>query len=133
MTRALPHKRLLVLIGQAGDRGDESIRGLATATAEMNPDRVLLKEMTEHLRGRQPGEVVALMRKHLTAAGQAQTSIRVATSEVAGVRDALDWAQEEDLLLLLSHASRREVLHLLQTLVDTQWLPGTGLPAASTP
>ena len=51
---ALPARRRLVLIGQAGDRPDGAIRALARAAFSLRPDRVVLKEMERYLRGRRP-------------------------------------------------------------------------------
>ena len=59
--RAMPAKRRLVILGQAGDRDDESIRGLARETWLWRPDRIILKEMAIYLRGRQPGEATGLL------------------------------------------------------------------------
>ena len=68
MIAALPARRRLVLLGQAGDRSDEAIRALARAALALRPDRVVLKEMERYLRGRQPGEIPALMADELVAA-----------------------------------------------------------------
>ena len=52
-----PSRRRLVLLGQAGDRDDASIRELARAALALRPDRVVLKEMDAYLRGRALGEI----------------------------------------------------------------------------
>src|SRR5262249_13047116 len=44
MGGAMPARRRLVLLGQAGDRTDEDIRGLARAAWTLHPDRVVIKE-----------------------------------------------------------------------------------------
>ena len=45
MASRLPAKRRLVLLGQAGDRDDESIRSLVKETWKAKPDRIVIKEM----------------------------------------------------------------------------------------
>ncbi|HEX5166074.1 MAG TPA: Mur ligase family protein [Thermomicrobiales bacterium] len=52
--------RVVAIVGTAGDRQDVQLRGLGTIGAEQ-ADRVYLKETGRYLRGREPGEVTALM------------------------------------------------------------------------
>ena len=125
---ALPHQRLAVLLGQAGDRDDASIIELAQITAETRPDLVVVKHMTRHLRGRAEGEVVRLIDQTLRQHGLASSAIQESPSELEAARDALTWAQPGDLLLLLCHAERDEVLELLQRLQRENWQPGSPLP-----
>ncbi len=113
VARALPAARRLVVIGQAGDRDDEAIRGLARAAWAMGPDRVILKEMPKYLRGRAPGEIPAMLRDELRRAGAPDAAIEDAPGEVAAVEQALAWARPGDLLLLTVHAERDAVLALL--------------------
>lgn len=126
---ALPRRRLGVLLGQAGDRDDDSIVALARQVARARPDRVVLKEMAEHLRGRTPGEVVLLLERTLLAEGLAPAAIERAPSELAAARAALEWARAGDLLLLLCHAQRDAVLELVAGLERSAWRPGSALPA----
>ena len=78
MVAALPARRRLVLLGQAGDRSDESIRELARSALALQPDRIVLKEMDRYLRGRRPGEVPGLMADELTRRGVPATAMRPA-------------------------------------------------------
>ena len=55
-SQALPSERWCVLVGQAGDRDEESIRELPRAVWKARPDRVIVKELVHHLRGREAGE-----------------------------------------------------------------------------
>jgi UDP-N-acetylmuramyl tripeptide synthase len=128
MAAALPARRRLVLVGQAGDRTDSSIRDLARIVWSARPERVVIKEMTGHLRGREPGEVPRLLTEELIAAGAPAAALGQADSEIAGVRQALAWSRPGDLLLLLSHEAREEVLALCQTLERDRWRPGLPLP-----
>ena len=52
LARTFPAKRRLIMVGQAGDRGDEAIRQLARAAWALRPDYVIAKEMEEYRRGR---------------------------------------------------------------------------------
>ena len=102
--------RRLVLIGQAGDRDEASIRGLARTTWESKPDRIIIKEMPRLLRGRVLGEIPALMEDELRLVGAPQSALEHAPSELDGVRQALAWAQRGDLLVLTIHSDRKQVL-----------------------
>ncbi len=129
MAAALPAGRRLVLIGQAGDRTDEAIRDLARIVWKARPDRVVLKEMPQHLRGREPGVVPRMMAHEMAAAGAPEGAVTFADSELDGVRRSLEWAQPGDLLLILTHESRDRVLALCQRLQDERWAPGRPLPS----
>jgi UDP-N-acetylmuramyl tripeptide synthase len=124
MVAAMPARRRLVLLGQAGDRSDAAIRELARAALALRPDRVVLKEMDRYLRGRRPGEVTELMADELLRAGVAPDAISRPGDELAAVRDALAWARPGDLLLLTVHQDRPLVLALLGRLRAEQWSAG---------
>src|SRR5699024_4629014 len=53
---------LVAIIGTAGDRENSAFRGLGAIAARM-ADRIVRKDSTRYLRGRQPGEMTALMRE----------------------------------------------------------------------
>ncbi|MCB9897297.1 MAG: Mur ligase [Planctomycetes bacterium] len=122
--RHVPAERRLVVLGQAGDRDDASIRALVAAALRMEPDRVVIKEMLADLRGRRPGEVPALVEDECVTRGLPRERIEHAPSELDAVRQALAWSRPGDLLLLLSHAQRGEVLALLHALEARGWRPG---------
>lgn len=125
MARALPANRRLVVLGQAGDRDDEAIRGLARSAWPLAPDRVILKEMAAYRRGRAEGEIPGLIADEFAALGLAPQAVEVAPSELAAVEHALGWAQAGDLLVLTVHAERPAVLELLDRLERSGWRPGT--------
>lgn len=127
--RRLPARRRLVVIGQAGDRDDRSIRALARSALEMQPDRVVVKELTRYLRGREPGEVSALIRDELRAASPG-LDVVVAGDEIDAVRSALEWCIDGDLLVLPVHARRDEVVSWLTALERAGWRPGSPLSEA---
>jgi cyanophycin synthetase len=118
IARALPATRRLILLGQAGDRSDEAIRDLARAAWELRPDRVVIKELPEMLRGRQLGEVPVLLEDELRRLGMPAAGIERAASELEGVQKALAWARPGDLLVLLVHKHRDKVLELIR---EARW------------
>ncbi|HEV7669321.1 MAG TPA: Mur ligase family protein [Thermoanaerobaculia bacterium] len=105
---SLPAKRRILLFGQAGDRDDDALRDLAAAAARFKPDLVILKEMPALLRGRQPGEVPAILDAELRRLGVPE--IRQVETELAGVELALEVAGAGDLLILLVHTDRKGAL-----------------------
>ena len=75
MAAALPASRRLVVLGQAGDRDDEAIRELARIVWRPRPgrpDRIVVKEMPQYLRGRAAGEVPELDRGRAARAGRSR-------------------------------------------------------------
>lgn len=128
MAAALPAQRRLLILGQAGDRDNKSIRELALVAARQGLDRIIIKELQKYLRGREEGEVPALLEATLREAGMPTGTLARAADEMQAVRDALEWAGTGDLLLLPLHTHRDEVLALLGSLVERGWRTGEELP-----
>lgn len=128
LARSLPGKRRLLVLGQAGDRDDEAIRELARAAWPLRSDRIVVKELPEMLRGRGPGEVPTVLRDEFLRLGASPERISIAKTELEGIRDALAWARPGDLLVLLAHTQRDEVLGLVDRLIQTGWQAGEPLP-----
>ncbi len=57
-----PAGRIGMLLGHAGNRLNADIEDLAFVATEFGPDLIVVKEDEGHLRGRQPGEVPAIIR-----------------------------------------------------------------------
>jgi len=114
-------RRRLILLGQAGDRDEESIRDLARAAWSLSPDRVVIKELPEMLRGRELGDVPAILEDELRRLGAGDDVIARAANELDAVEQALAWARKGDLLVLLVHTQRAEVLALLEKLREGGW------------
>ena len=129
VAQTFPARRRLVLLGQAGDRNDEAIRELARAAWTLQPDRVVVKEMDQYLRGRALGEVPALLADEFSRLGAPDTAISRVGPDLEGVREALAWARPGDLLVLAVHQDRRAVLRLLGRLTAANWQAGDPLPA----
>lgn len=127
MARAIPARRRAIVVGQAGDRDDESIREFARAAAALRPDRVFIKEMEHYLRGRERGVVPDMIERELRRLGARAESLVSCESEMAAVRAALLWATEGDLLLMTTHEVRDEVIALVERLAGAGWKPGNSL------
>jgi cyanophycin synthetase len=105
VARALPHKRLLLLLGQAGNRSDAAIAELARTAADARPDLVMVKELPSMLRGRAPGEVPALLRRSLLDAGLAATQLLPGGDEITSALMLLQTALPDDVLILPLHST----------------------------
>jgi UDP-N-acetylmuramyl tripeptide synthase len=116
VAQALPAKRRLVILGQAGNRENHALEELARSAWAFKPDRIILKEMEKYRRGRELGEIPGVMRNEFLRLGAPPATITEADSEYAAVIAALDWAREGDLLLLPVHSERDKVLALLEAM-----------------
>jgi UDP-N-acetylmuramyl tripeptide synthase len=125
VARLFPGAPRIILLGQAGDRDDAAIRDLARTAWAMRPARVILKDLLNYLRGREPGEVPRLMREELLRAGCPDEAIYDGGDDLAATRLALELAKPGDLLLLLIHEKQREVLEMMGELERNGWGPGT--------
>ncbi|MGE0581634.1 MAG: Mur ligase family protein [Steroidobacteraceae bacterium] len=123
--------RLLLLLGQAGDRGDADIAELAAVAARARPDIVAIKEMEGHLRGRAPGEVPALLRRGLLAQGLATGQLLERGAEIDAARALLSLARARDVVLLPVHGqlARSEIVSLIGRMRGDGWQAGERLPA----
>ena len=97
--------RLCLLLGQAGNRDDAAITELARVAAASQPDLVVIKELPDMLRGRQPGEVPALLERALLAAGLPPARCRQVADEEAAARTLLEWAGPGDVVVLPVHTT----------------------------
>ena len=131
---ALAPVRTLLLLGQPGNRDDGGIRAAARAAWAAGPDMIVVKELDQHLRGRAPGEVPALLRDELRDAGAPEDRVTSVDDEFDAVVWALAWAQPGDVLALAVHGHRDRAIALLERLRATGWRPGEPLPpSAATP
>jgi UDP-N-acetylmuramyl tripeptide synthase len=108
--------RIGMLLGHAGNRLNADIEELAVVATEFAPDLVVVKEDEGHLRGRQPGEVPALLQNALLKTGMPLESVPICPSEVDAALMALGWAKPGDALVLLIHAgdARARMLEILR-------------------
>lgn len=126
--RAVPAKRRLFLLGQAGDRSDSDIREITKAVTEAEPDAYIVKELATALRGRMPGEVPAIILETLKSLGVPDALVKEADGEYEATRMALEWAEPDDLLVLLVYVEREAVMEFLNSLAQSGWQCGSPLP-----
>jgi cyanophycin synthetase len=103
---SLPARRRALVIGQAGDRSDDDIREFAEAARELRFDRVLIKRMDGHARGREPGGAAAILRQAFRDQGYPAQSLASLKTELGAAQAALRWARPGDMVLFLSHEHR---------------------------
>ncbi len=97
--------RVALLLGHAGNRRNEDYEDVASVAAQFAPELIVVKEDEQHLRGRAPGEVPALLRSALLRFGVEPSRIEMQPTEVDAANRALEWARPGDVLALLLHAS----------------------------
>jgi len=122
--RRVPAERVVVLLGQAGDRTDQEISGLVRAACDMRPERLLIAELPGYERGRQPFEVPRLIRQDALAFGLDAARIETFPDPQAATRNALEQARPGDLLVLLALTQRKEALALVHAFIGDSGAKG---------
>ncbi|HEX5588868.1 MAG TPA: Mur ligase family protein [Candidatus Limnocylindrales bacterium] len=114
---------ITIIIGTAGDRPDDTLRGMG-AIAAARAQRVVIKETLGYLRGRTRGGVVGELRAGAMSAGWSG-EIPVYESETAALRAELNGAgaaaagsrpEQARIVVLLCHEDRSGVFGLLAEL-----------------
>ncbi|MDB4936155.1 MAG: mur ligase family protein [Labilithrix sp.] len=106
---SLRKQRLTIVTGSPGDRTDEEISDVARILHAAKPDRVLVRELGDYLRGRALGDVPALYRRSLLDLGLAPDAFEVVASEVDALARAFDGAAPGDFIAVLVHLDHAEV------------------------
>ncbi|HEY3163452.1 MAG TPA: cyanophycin synthetase, partial [Candidatus Limnocylindrales bacterium] len=114
--RAAP---VTAIIGTAGDRPDDTLRGIGRIAAK-RAQRVAIKETLKYLRGRSRESVVGEILSGVRAAGRPTAGVPVYDSETAALRAELarngDGGAKPDaarVIVLMCHEEREEVFALL--------------------
>ena len=112
--RAAP---ITAIIGTAGDRPDDTLRGIGRIAGE-RAQRVVIKETRKYLRGRSEASVVGELIAGVRAAGVSATDIPVYESETAALRAELvgQGPDTPRVVVLMCHEDRDGVFHLLREL-----------------
>jgi cyanophycin synthetase len=111
--RAAP---VTAIVGTAGDRPDDTLRGIARIASE-RAQRVAIKETQKYLRGRTRESVVGELLAGIRSAGRPTADIPVYESETAALRAELaDPEGKPRVVVLLCHEEREEVFRLLEQL-----------------
>ena len=120
MAEALPAKRRVLCFGQAGDRPDELIRQMTRDAWAIGLDRVIVSELAEYHRGREHGEVFAVIKDELLACGADASQIEHHEKELDSVSAALTWSQAGDLFIMLALGRPTEIRERLVELGAAQ-------------
>lgn len=110
--------RIILLIGQAGDRSDQDIKDLLRAACSTRPDRLLVADLPGYERGRAPFEVVELIAREAVLLGVPADAVEIFSSPRAATAAALSDAQAGDLLVLLTLTQRAEALALIHAYLE---------------
>jgi UDP-N-acetylmuramyl tripeptide synthase len=111
--RQVAAERVVLMMGQAGDRLDKDIGDLTRAACSMQPDHLLVCELPGYERGREPFTVPGVIREAALKAGVPPESITLFPSPKDATKLALEQARPGDLLVLLALAQRQEALALV--------------------
>ncbi len=111
--RAAP---ITAIVGTAGDRPDDTLRGIARIAAS-RAQRVAIKETLKYLRGRSRESVVGELLAGVEAAGHSPSDVPVYKSETIALKAELaDSEGRPRVVVLLCHEERAEVFRLLDSL-----------------
>lgn len=114
LLKNLPAKRRFLLISHAGDRSDQEIREFTQGAIRLRPDVVVAADLADYLRGRDPGEVPALIARECIENGIEAQAIRTAGSPGDGMAMILDYLQHGDVALILALSDRDRVFDLIR-------------------
>jgi UDP-N-acetylmuramyl tripeptide synthase len=111
--RQVQAERIILLIGQAGDRSDQDIIDLLRAACSINPDQLLVAELPGYERGRKSFEVPELIRQEAIRFGIPASAIEIFPGPAEATASALGRAGPGDLLVLLALTQRAEALSMV--------------------
>jgi cyanophycin synthetase len=112
---AMPARRRSVVISGAGDRRDEDIREQTTILGGAFDDVLLFQDACQ--RGREDGEVLALLRQGLTGASRTSEVLEI-RGEFIAIDTALQRLQPGDLCLVLVDQVEEALAHLAQRIKE---------------
>ncbi len=120
--RAAP---ITAIIGTAGDRPDDTLRGIGRIAAQ-RAQRVAIKQTLNYLRGRTPESVVGEILAGIRAGGGTVADVPIYESETEALRSELNGAaghgpngrgpDSPRVIVLMCHEERESVFELLTTL-----------------
>jgi cyanophycin synthetase len=114
---------VLASVGTAGDRSDELIRSLGELAAR-GADRIVVGEKHKYLRGRDPDELIGLLREGAATVGV--TDVPTHPGELASLQALAVESRPGDVVALMAPAERAEILAWLTeqgaTLLDPDQL-----------
>jgi cyanophycin synthetase len=110
----LPAKRRFIMLSHAGDRSDQDIHDVTVTALNFKPDVIVAAELEDYLRGRELGDIPALIEQTAAAHGFAVQQILRASSPSQAAGLILDQVEPGDLALLLVLSERDAVLKQLE-------------------
>jgi UDP-N-acetylmuramyl tripeptide synthase len=113
----VPAERVVLLMGQAGDRLDKDIGDLVRAACRMSPAQLLVAELPGYERGRKPFEVPTVIKHAAMAEGVSEECIELFPGPRQATASALGKARAGDLLVLLALTQRQEALALVHEFI----------------
>jgi cyanophycin synthetase len=102
MATGMNARRRVLCFGQAGDRPDDLIREFTRSAWAIGLDRVIVSELADYYRGKEPGDVFRIIRDELIAGGAAPEQIEHHDQESESLAAAIDWAEPGDLVIMLA-------------------------------
>ncbi|HNK52313.1 MAG TPA: Mur ligase family protein, partial [Ottowia sp.] len=124
----MPASRRSVVISGAGDRRDEDIRGQTRLLGAAFDDVILYQDACQ--RGRQDGEVLALLRQGLEGATRTR-HVEEIRGEFKAIDRALGRLQPGDLCLILIDQVEEALAHIQQRVAEAAPSPAAPRPSAS--
>lgn len=109
----LPAKRRILMLGHAGDRTEQEICELTQGALTLSPEFVVITELPDYLRGREAGEVSAIISTECLRLGLKEQQLILCDNPLIGTQRILELLQPDDLALLLALSHRDEVIELL--------------------
>jgi cyanophycin synthetase len=113
---------ITAIVGTAGDRPDDTLRGIGRIAAE-RAQRVAIKETRHYLRGRSRASVIGEIMAGVTAGGVPREKVKVYESETEALRAELGSAAADGarpdaprVVVLMCHEERDGVFELLESL-----------------
>ena len=116
--RAAP---ITAIIGTAGDRPDDTLRGIGRIAAQ-RAQRIVIKETRKYLRGRNEGAVIGELLAGIKAGGGVMSDVAIYESETAALRAELNGRSHDGrgdsprVIVLMCHEEREAVFALLAEL-----------------
>lgn len=95
-----PGGRLISVVGTAGDRDDQALRGIGKRAVEM-ADVVVLKDSVHYLRGREPGEMLDVMREGTRMADRQEVEVMNAPDERTATLQMVETLTPNDVLAVM--------------------------------
>lgn len=133
MISQLGHPRRIFVFDVVGDRRDDDIREMCRLIAARCDHAVVFED--QNLRGRQPGELIALVEASMTAAGFSPEKIDKIPDEFEAIDHALSMARKDDLVCIMSGRVEEVInrLYAYKESVEPAPAPGPEVPDRMTP